>query len=1070
MDKNTRIEKLRALKEDMEATLKALKEQKKAKLVQESKSDLEKLFEGELERAGIIFNAKEMCDKLQKMAEDLAKMQADAMPIADNMKGVFGPDVSDQFEQATKEQLEATLNAVRSAKDAINTHVLRMEGKISDEDVNTPSNDMADATDAATGSQEGDGEAAAPAGDDESELDSLLGDEGGDEKADAEAEGDTGEGDESLDDLLGGDEAASGPSDEPLGRAKKESVETAGKMIAEGEDESDDDESEEEESDEAIEEATDKGNAGKATVATAKTGQYKGQAMSTDAGKHKANANKETSSAKAGSHPLKTSPKNKATPLAQMKGIKEAEELTMAKAVEQVAKLLKSGKKPHEAFKAVIADKDGKVKKGFKTSEVADAVFKKYPELKKKKVDESVVVEFANSNAMAAASHIRDEKISAAVRQVIDWLENHLPLKSADGSHIPRFDAQGAVGGIILRALRGEDYDATMDQLETNLEHADDAAGAKQVYRTMMKVAGRLEDMKAESFDVKKNSDVVVEFNEDGEDFPYDRPHWLVSVSFSGEHLYQKDALQHQLEMIAASRGGSPYMGSSTPSTGEFGWSFAFEAGDANTDGFIHLVQTKLAGFNPEVTFDEEDITYPAEESAVVQMAGQYLESIKESTDEAKFARIATKLEEAIAANPTKAEAWLKGKLMEYGGAFGNDPYDRWLASQADAHMADPEGDQKDELITDFSFEKFLGWGDVGHIVQQGGKVVPKSYVMSDLKSMLSEPKVVYPYNARSEDDAEEVEWYETAVDAACLELVDDVIAKLAEMGVSVDVNEDVMTEWDVEDDTWADRQEAAKEQSAELIRVYLSQQDGSLSGEDMVMDILGMLEDKGLPMSEEEIEAMVFAAFPNAFQAGYVPEGYDANEKKNSLNEFASFGISQEDAHAIWAESDAVAKKELAHRIISTSQQPDAVKTFAIRTIELANPKDIDTWAKDNVIQTEDAQQDAVQAAAQIVSKMQSDPKMKMKLDQEVKKQAQQLQRNQNQPNQQNQQGQDGDDTEDGNGPEMGQNGQPKPNQGQNRQFGQSAVKPMSGQQPAALKTAADKLNKAIKTGGLNL
>lgn len=840
MDKNTRIEKLRALKEDMEATLKALKEQKKAKLVQESKSDLEKLFEGELERAGIIFNAKEMCDKLQKMAEDLAKMQADAMPIVDNMKGVFGPDVADQFEAATKEQLEATLNAVRSAKDALNTQVLRMEGKISDEDVNTPSNDM---TDAALG---GGGEEKAAPADDEAELDSLLGTEGG------EAEG----GDESLDDLLGGDEAASGPANEPLGRAKKESFVNDASLIIEGE------AKDCEEDDCKVSEATDKNNVGKATVKTGKMGQYQGKPMSTDAGKNKANKNGDGHKKQAGSHPLVTSKKNKNTPLAQMKGIRESEELTMDKAVEDIAKLLKSGKKPHEAFKAVIADKDGKVKKGFKTSEVADAVFAKYPELKKKKTDESV------------------------------------------------------------------------------------------------------------SSDVKKKSDVIVEFNEGGDDFPFDRPHWLVSVSFSAEHLAQKDAIEHQLEMIAASRGGSPYMSSS--SSTDFGFSYAFEAGDANTNGFIHLVQSKLAGFNPEVTFDAEDVTYPAEESAVVQMAGQYLESIKESTDEDKFTRIATKLEEAIAADPAKAESWLKAKL---------------------------------------------------------GIVEAKE---------------------ETEEESEETE-----------EKTEE-----AEKSDETPVQEsEELVEWDMEDDTWADRQEAAKEEAAELARVFLSQQDGTRSGEDMVVDIMGMLEDKGLPMSEEEIERMVFAAFPNAFPAGYVPEGVESDEKKNSLNEFASLGISQEDAHAIWAENDAAAKKDLAHRIISSSQQPEEVKNFALRTIEIASPKGIDAWAKDNVLKTEDANQDAIKAAAEIVSTMQSDPKMKMKLDQEVKKQAQQQQRQQRQ--QQNQPGQDGDEET---GPEIGQNGQPKPGQGQNRQFGQSAVKPMGGTKPAALKTAADKLNKAIKTGGLNL
>jgi len=66
-----------------------------------------------------------------------------------------------------------------------------------------------------------------------------------------------------------------------------------------------------------VKEATDVGNAGKATKSTQKTGQYSGSAMSTDAGKNKANTNKPS---------LTSNPKTRLSngskkPLSQMGGV-----------------------------------------------------------------------------------------------------------------------------------------------------------------------------------------------------------------------------------------------------------------------------------------------------------------------------------------------------------------------------------------------------------------------------------------------------------------------------------------------------------------------------------------------------------------------------------------------------------------------------------------------------------------------------------------------------------------------------------------------------------------------------
>lgn len=220
MNKQERIKKAMALKEQLE-TLKAAMKHKK---LQESRSELEKLFEGEMERATIIFNVKEMGDKLNKMVDDLAKMQADVLKIGAAMKGVFGPDLADKFSQAAKQAIESAFESIGETKGIVDTNVQQMEGKLSDEDVGTPSNDMLDAgTDA-------------PEGADTSSMDEPTGDDAETPApADDEAE---------LDDLLGGADAAAGPKDEPLGRKAKESAINTGKALTEeedGESEEDDD-------------------------------------------------------------------------------------------------------------------------------------------------------------------------------------------------------------------------------------------------------------------------------------------------------------------------------------------------------------------------------------------------------------------------------------------------------------------------------------------------------------------------------------------------------------------------------------------------------------------------------------------------------------------------------------------------------------------------------------------------------------------------------------------------------------------------------------------------------------
>ena len=185
----TKIERLQAIKEEFAqaqarlAEVKRLEEQARAE-------SLATLLENDLEQAELVLAAKDIMSKLQDMAEDLAKINAqDLFPLVDRMKFAFGPQRSKEFEATAQSAITQAMNNVRHAKDEMGNAILKIEGGLL-------TNDMADDLD-----------------DTPSDVESDLGDEEvGD---DLEA---------ALDDF-GGDDSAAGPEDEPLGRAKKESVE-----------------------------------------------------------------------------------------------------------------------------------------------------------------------------------------------------------------------------------------------------------------------------------------------------------------------------------------------------------------------------------------------------------------------------------------------------------------------------------------------------------------------------------------------------------------------------------------------------------------------------------------------------------------------------------------------------------------------------------------------------------------------------------------------------------------------------------------------------------------------------
>jgi len=152
--------------------------------VEEKVKSLKALLEQEVEKAEIVIAAKSLVDELQDMIEQMGKMQNDELgAVVDQMSYQYGADKAASFNQAVASQLETLLASIKSAKEAVNNEVLVLTGE-------------------------------APAPSDMGPADSDLGD--------METDADDGEDLEApVDDLTGGDDSASGPEEDPLGRAKK---------------------------------------------------------------------------------------------------------------------------------------------------------------------------------------------------------------------------------------------------------------------------------------------------------------------------------------------------------------------------------------------------------------------------------------------------------------------------------------------------------------------------------------------------------------------------------------------------------------------------------------------------------------------------------------------------------------------------------------------------------------------------------------------------------------------------------------------------------------------------------
>ena len=159
-----------------------------------------------LDKAQTLLAAKDITDRLQKMAEDAAKMAVDdLMPLVDTMKDQFGLEPATAFNNVVKQQLQTVLDSIIAAKDQTDNAINTMETggmPAAPSDIGQPLPPMGGAAPAAPPAQ-------APAAEPAMEP-----------EADAGAEGEI-----DFEKEFAAMPATSGPEQEPLGRAKKEVAE-----------------------------------------------------------------------------------------------------------------------------------------------------------------------------------------------------------------------------------------------------------------------------------------------------------------------------------------------------------------------------------------------------------------------------------------------------------------------------------------------------------------------------------------------------------------------------------------------------------------------------------------------------------------------------------------------------------------------------------------------------------------------------------------------------------------------------------------------------------------------------
>ncbi len=180
------------------------------------------LIESELEKAEVVLAARSITDTIQKMAETVAKMEAeDVMPLNDPIREHFGPEAAAKFSEAVSGKLRELTQSLSETKNIISDEIARMQG----EQVDTPSDDLSTMDDSALSPDAN----AAP--------DAATAPEAGAEEAPAAPAPEGGE--EGVDDMnklpgMDGAEPRYSDSDfggNAAGRARKESYESKKPML-----------------------------------------------------------------------------------------------------------------------------------------------------------------------------------------------------------------------------------------------------------------------------------------------------------------------------------------------------------------------------------------------------------------------------------------------------------------------------------------------------------------------------------------------------------------------------------------------------------------------------------------------------------------------------------------------------------------------------------------------------------------------------------------------------------------------------------------------------------------------
>lgn len=182
------------------------KKYKNAKAIKENYiKNLRMLLENEVEQASVLMAAKGFSQEIQTMIEKMGRLMNEELgPVVDNMRMAYGQQQAESFGEAMRTDMQSIMDTLLSVKQNIDDAV----DELAAGQVPSMTNDM-------DGDIEG--------------MDSEG--FGGEEEMGDELEG-AADLDKIADDF-GGEEAASGPEEDPLGRPQKESIQNLKKQLSE---------------------------------------------------------------------------------------------------------------------------------------------------------------------------------------------------------------------------------------------------------------------------------------------------------------------------------------------------------------------------------------------------------------------------------------------------------------------------------------------------------------------------------------------------------------------------------------------------------------------------------------------------------------------------------------------------------------------------------------------------------------------------------------------------------------------------------------------------------------------